>query len=117
MAEEQHYVRGSRRQSGYYRRKPYTYDQPTKAQREARAILARTAFEKGRDRFGKEEIVDRAGEVKEVPASAAAIAEEMRGIVISPKPVEVPAVMLTPIDRLRRTLEILARASARLSSE
>ena len=121
MAEETHYVRGYERKKprvgGYTRRKPYTYDHPTRAQRQARAVLARTAFEKGRDRFGVTEIVGREGEVKEVPASAAAVAEEMRGLEIKPRVIEAPTITLTPIDRLRRTLEILARASARLGSE
>jgi hypothetical protein len=118
LAEERHYVRGHLREPlvrGYTRRKPYTYREPTEAQRQARAILARTAFDRGRDRFGTAEIVDRNGEVKEVPASAVPIAEEMRGMVIKPKAIEAPAAALTPIERLRRALEILA--TSRLLTE
>ena len=111
--EEEHYVRGSKRQKGYFRKKPYTYKNPTAAQRRARAILARTAFERGRDKFGKAEIVDKEGIVKEVPASAVPIQEQMSGVVIKPKPVKVPTWEISPIDRLRRVLEILAAATER----
>ena len=112
---EKHYVRGSRRQRGYFRKKPYIYHHPSKAQREARAILARTAFERGRDRFGKAEIVDKEGQVKEVPASAVPIQKEMTGVKVKvpevPRvPIPVPA--LENIDRLRRVLEVLAKAAA-----
>jgi len=115
--EEKHYVRGSKRQNGYFRKKPYTYHHPTKAQRKARAILARTAFEKGRNKFGKAEIVDKEGDVKEVPASAVPVMEEMRGVVIKPKLVRPVPIEVSPIDRLRRVLEILARSTARLETE
>lgn len=109
--EETHYVRGSRRQSGYYRRKPYTYDNPTKAQRKMRAVLARTAFEKGRDKTGMTQTIDEKGKVKEFPASAVPIIEEMKGIRVAPTRVKPGPPMLSPLDRLRREVRALIQAA------
>jgi len=102
-----HYVKGSRRMRGYWRRKPYTYDHPTKAQRRTHAVLARIAFEKGRNKFGTVEIIDGAGKVKEVPASAIPIIVEMRGLVIKPPLLKVIPIRISPLDRIRRLRKII----------
>lgn len=103
------FVRGSLRQSGYYRKRPYTYDHPTPAQRVARALFARIAHDKGRDKFGKETIIDKTGQEKEVPASAVPIMENMKPVT-PPEPIRVPG-RISPVDRLIRFAELLARAS------
>lgn len=104
---ERHHVRGSRRQKGYFRRRPYTYEAPTRPQRQARAILARTAFEKGRDKEGKAEI-EKNGEVKEIPASAIPIMKEMTGKTFAPP--TVPPAPVSPFQQLRRAFDVLAQA-------
>jgi len=111
VQEETHYVKGSRRQRGYYRRKPYTYDNPTIAQRKVRATLARTAFEKGRDKIGMTQTIDREGKVKEYPASAVPIIEEMKGVRVAPVKVRPGPPMLSPLDRVRRHLRALIRVA------
>jgi len=111
IQEETHYVKGSRRQKGYYRRKPYTYDHPTKAQRKIRAILARTAYDQGREKFGLARVVDEEGNVKEVPASAIPIMQEMKGIQVKPARVKPGPPLLSPLDRARRQLRMLIRAA------
>lgn len=102
-----HFVKGSLRQSGYYRKRPFTYDTPTKNQRKARAQLAKIAHEEGTDKTGKVEIVDPQGVVKEIPASAVPVMEKMKRVA-PPKPVKVPT-FVAAAQRLRKMAEILAR--------
>lgn len=104
-----HYVKGSLRQSGYLRRKPFTYDLPSKDQRKARAEFARIAHEEGIDKTGTVEIVDKKGQEKEIPASAVPLMENMKPVA-PPKPVRVPISPYTvTVQRLRKIAEILAR--------
>jgi len=108
LAEARYYVRGSYRQRGHLRKRRYDLDTPTQAQRKARAILAQTAFEKGRGKKGTVE-VEADGEVKEMPASALAVKEELKGKPVAPpKPSEVPPDML-PYLQLKRAFEALAK--------
>lgn len=107
-----HYVKGSLRQSGYWRRRPWTYNLPKKNQRKARAELARIAHDEGTDKTGTVEIVDKKGEEKEIPASAAPIMENMKPVA-PPKPVRVPiSPYAATAQRLRKIAEILARSEA-----
>lgn len=103
-----HYVRGSLRQQGYYRKRPFHYDAPSKHQREARAQFGRIAHVDGTDKTGTVEIVDSQGVVKEIPASAVPVMEKMRRVA-PPKPVKVPTAAAAA-QRLRVFAEILARA-------
>lgn len=102
-----HYVRESLRQSGYYRKRPFTYDLPSKHQRKARALFGRIAHDEGTDLTGKVEIVDKKGVEKEIPASAVPIMEKMKPVA-PPKPVKVPT-FVSAADRIRRISEILSR--------
>ena len=103
----QHYVKGSLRQKGYYRRRPFTYDQPTKDQRKARAQFGVIAHEQGIDKTGKVEIVDNRGQVKEIPTSAVPIMQEMKPVTpIEPQRV---VVVVSPLERLKRFSEIIAK--------
>lgn len=104
-----HYVRGSLRQQGYYRKRPFTYDTPSQDQRKARAELARIAHDEGTDKTGTVEIVDKRGQEKEIPASAVPIMENMKPVA-APKPVRAPISPYTAtVQRLRKIAEILAR--------
>lgn len=103
-----HYVRGSLRQRGYFRRRRYDLDHPSKNQRKARALFGRIAHDHGIDKTGKAEIVDKKGVEKEIPASAVPVMEKMYPVA-PPKPVRVP---ISPVQRLRRLAEILARVGA-----
>ncbi|MDI6814170.1 MAG: hypothetical protein QMD10_11630 [Desulfitobacteriaceae bacterium] len=107
MSRQIHYVKSSKRQKGYFRKRPYHYDTPTLAQRKARAILARVAFEKGRDKTGKVQIV-KDDVVKEAPASAVPVMEEMKG-----KPVAVklapPPMLVSPYEQLKKFFESIAK--------
>jgi hypothetical protein len=108
--EPVHHVRGSKRQSGYWRRVPYHYGLPTDNMREARRILTKTAFTQGRDKVGIVAIVDDEGKTKEIPASAKPVKDSMNGLKIAkPTPIVV-TLQLSPLDRLRKLTEILARA-------
>jgi len=66
------YVRSSRRQGAYLRRRPYHRDFPTQPQREAQLQLAETAIKEGRDKMGTVKVV-KDDQEKEVPASAVPI--------------------------------------------
>lgn len=105
-----HYVKGSLRQQGYYRKRPYHYDTPSKNQRKARALFATIAHDEGTDKTGKVEIVDPQGVVKGIPASAVPIMEKMKRVA-PPKPVRVPT-FVAAAQRLRKIAEILARFEA-----
>lgn len=102
----QHYVKGSLRQRGYYRKRPYVYDHPTQNQRKARAQFGVIAHEQGIDKTGKVEIVDKRGREKEVPASAVPIMQNMKPVA-TPKPERIPVV--SPMERLKRFSEIIAK--------
>jgi hypothetical protein len=100
------YVRESRRQSAYFRKRPYHRDTPTKAQRELRAALARLAFEQGREKNGLV-VVEKDGMEKTMPASAVPIMNLLKGKTFR-KP-EVPA--QKPVEELREILERLRALS------
>jgi len=102
-----HYVRGSLRQQGYYRKRPWTYDLPKKPQRKARALFAQIAHDEGTDKTGLVEVIDKRGIAKEIPASAVPLMDKMKRVA-PPKPVKVPT-FVSRADRIRKISEILAR--------
>ena len=107
--EKRHYVKGSRRQKGYFRQIPFHYEFPTDSMRQARRILTETAFIKGREQFGTVKVVDEKGLEKTIPASAMPIKESMQGLKIAPiKPVVVPELEISPLVRLERFIKILS---------
>lgn len=103
-----HYVKGSIRQKGYYRRRPWVYDLPPPNHRKARAQFGKIAHDFGRGMFGKQEIVDKAGVEKEVPSSAVPLMERM-GSVKPAEPIKVPRV--SQVERIRRISDLLAAIS------
>lgn len=105
-----HYVRGSLRQQGYFRRRPWTYDHPNKPQRKVRAQFGRIAHDEGTDKTGLVEIVDKKGVAKEIPASAVPLMQKMKPVTPR-KPVKVPR-FVSAADRIRRISEILAKIPA-----
>lgn len=105
-----HHVKSSKRQTGYWRTVPYTYDLPTDNMRKARSILTETAFTHGRGKFGTAKITDEEGREKEIPASAKPVKEDMEGLKIAkPKPAITPSPETSAVDRLRKFAEILSR--------
>ena len=103
-----HWVRKSARQRGYFRRVPFHYEFPTDPMKQARRILTETAFSKGRNQFGTVQVTDKEGVEKTVPASAEPIKETMEGMKIAkPKPTVVPELEISPLDRLKKFVEIL----------
>ena len=107
MSERRHFVRGSKRQHGYYRRVPYHYELPSENMRKARLILTETAFTKGRDKIGIVKVEDGEGNVKSIPASAKVVKDAMQGIKIAPTE-EVVTPEVSPVERLRKFIEILS---------
>jgi hypothetical protein len=63
------YVRPSRRQEDYLRRRPYHRDLPSQPQCEARQQFAETAIKEGRGKMGMVKVV-KDGQEREMPASA-----------------------------------------------
>lgn len=107
-----HHVRGSKRQKGYFRHIPFHYEFPTDSMRQARRILTETAFIKGREQFGTVKVVDEKGLEKTIPASAMPIKESMEGLKIAPsKPVTVPELEISPLQRLEKFIKILSEVS------
>jgi hypothetical protein len=103
-----HYVKGSIRQKGYYRRRPWVYDLPPPNHRKARARFGKIAHDFGRGEFGKRAIVDKAGVEKEVPSSAVPIMEKM-GPVTPAEPARV--IRVSQVEHIRRMSELLAAIS------
>jgi hypothetical protein len=100
-----HYVKGSIRQKGYYRRRPWVYDLPPPNHRKARAQFGKIAHDFGRGEFGKRDIVDKAGVEKEVPSSAVPVMERM----VPVKPAEAIRVpVISQVERIRRISDLLA---------
>jgi hypothetical protein len=106
-----YYVRGSIRQRGYRRRRPWTYDLPKKAQRLARARFGRIAHDQGREQFGTQSIIDKDGREKEIPSSAVPVMENMAPVKPVEVPAEVTAVRVSPAERIRRISELLEAIS------
>jgi len=77
--EEYHWVKGSKRQSGYWRRVPYCYDRPSPAQRRARELFGRMAAEHGKGKRGLVTI-EKDGVVKDIPKSAEAVMAAFKGM-------------------------------------
>ena len=102
-----HYVKGSLRQTGYWRKRRYDLDHPSQSQRAARATMARIAHDYGRDRFGTVEIVNKKGARVQIPASVVPIMEKAKPVPTAPR--EIPQV--SRIEQLKRMQEILASLS------
>ncbi len=87
--EELEYVKPSYRQRGYWRKRPYTRDNPTEAQRMVRSQFIRIAHFEGTDQFGTIKVGD-----KVIPRSAKVIKDKMKPVTV-PKP-EVMTVPFIP---------------------
>ncbi len=85
---EEEFVKASYRQGSYHRKRPYTRDNPTLAQRKVRYQFAKIAHEEGTDKFGTIKV-----EGKEIPRSAKVIKDKMRPVTV-PKPVLMPVYFL-----------------------
>lgn len=103
-----HYVKGSIRQRGYIRRRPWIYDLPPSNRRKTLAQFGKVAHDFGRDKFGKQIIVDKAGVEKEVPSSAVPLMENI-GPVKAAEPARVP--LISQVERIRRISDLLAAIS------
>ncbi len=105
MSEEE-FVKASYRQGSYYRKRPYTRDNPTLAQRKVRAQFATIAHEEGTNQFGTITV-----EGKEIPRSAKVIKDKMRPVTV-PKPKLMPGYILLDRELLKRIIrEIRVEAS------
>ncbi len=92
MAEEElEYVKPSAHQAGYFRKRPYTRDNPTKAQRQIRIQFIKAAHYKGTDQFGTIKVGD-----KVIPRSAKVIQDNVKAVV-EPKPKLMPIYVRLPI--------------------
>jgi hypothetical protein len=67
-----HWVRGSKMQSAYWRRRPYCYERPSPAQLRARELFGKVAAEHGKGKRGLVTI-ERDGVVKDIPKSAESV--------------------------------------------
>lgn len=76
---EYEWVRGSWRNKGYFRRRPYTRDHPTLAQRKVRYAVAKLAHEKATGKTGTV-IIDG----KECPVAAKIVKENLEGRLFAP---------------------------------
>lgn len=88
--ERLEYVKASYRQGGYWRRRPYTRDNPTIAQRLVRSQFIRIAHFEGTGKFGSIRVGD-----KVIPRSAKVIKDKMKPVTV-PKPevVTVPVILV-----------------------
>jgi len=103
-----HWVKGSNRQKGYWRRRPWIYNLPPPNHRKARAQFGKIAHVQGRNKFGKQLIIDKNGVEKEIPLSAVPLMENMAPV----KPVEVPRIpVVSASERLRKISDLLAAIS------
>lgn len=93
------YVKPSYRQGGYWRKRPYTRDNPTKAQRLLRSQFIRIAHFEGTDQFG----TVRVGK-KVIPRSAKVIKDKVKPVTV-PKPVLMPGWVLFDWELLRRMVK------------
>jgi len=101
------YVKPTKTRKGYWRKIPFNRALPSLNQRRARALFARSAHEE-RDRFGKVEIVGKDGKVKDVPNSAAAVQDNMKGVPITPeKPRKIMDYVAVPLEVIKKIAEEL----------
>ena len=94
---------------GYWRRKPYTRDNPTTGQLRARLRLAETSFATT-DETGKRVILGKDGKVKVVTPAAQRVQAEMTGKkFVEEKPKTLPFYLHLDLEEARRKLkELLA---------
>ncbi len=97
MSKEE-FVKASYRQGGYWRRRAYTRDNPTKAQRLLRSQFIRIAHFEGTDQFGTVEV-----DGKVIPRSAKVIKDKVKPVTV-PKPVLMPSWVLFNWELLRRMI-------------
>lgn len=97
MSKEE-FVKASYRQGSYFRKRAYTRDNPTLAQRKIRAQFAEIAHEEGTDQFGTIVV-----EGKEIPRSAKVIKDNMRSVTV-PKPKLMPGYMFLDRELLERII-------------
>lgn len=100
------YVKGSLRQQGYWRRRPWIYDLPPLNRRKTNAAFGRIAHDHGRNKFGTVEIVNKEGARVQIPASALPIMERVKPLAPA-APREIPTV--SRVEQLKRMQEILAQ--------
>lgn len=104
---ELEYVQPTKMRKGYWRRRPFARDLPSPHQRRARALFARSAHEQ-RDDFGKVEVVGKDGKVKELPKTAEAVQDNMKGVKISPeKPHKISDYAVADLEVIRKIAEAL----------
>lgn len=104
LPEEVHYVRGSWRNKGYWRKKPYIYRHPTENQRRARSLFIRIAHEEGLNQWGTTEI-EVEGEIKTIPKSAEKIRQLMHPV-SRPSPPIMVQLGAADLQRLRDILRL-----------
>lgn len=99
MSEEQlEYVKPSYRQGGYWRRRPYTRDNPTIAQRKVLSQFTKIAHYEGTGKFGTIEV-----EGKVIPRSAKVIKDKMKPVTV-PKPELMPGWILLDRELLKKII-------------
>jgi len=101
------YVQPTKTRKGYWRRRPFNRDLPSRHQIRTRALFAKSAFE-SRDSFGKAEVVGKDGKVKELPKTAEAVQQNMKGVKISPeKPRVISDYAVADLEAIRKIAEAL----------
>ena len=97
---------------GYWRRKPYTRDNPTIAQLRVRLRLAETSFA-ATDETGKRLILGKDGKVKVVTPAAQRVQAEMTGQrFVEEKPKTLPLYLHLDLEEIKRKVaEVLERVS------
>jgi hypothetical protein len=104
---ELEYVQPTKTRKGYWRRRPFDRDLPSVHKRRTRALFARSAYEQ-RSGFGKAEIVGKDGKTKDVPRSAEAVQDNMKGIKITPeKPRVISDYAVADLEAIRKIAETL----------
>jgi len=99
---ELEYVKPTKTRKGYFRRRPFARDMPSLHQRRSRALFARSAHE-NRGKRGKVEVVGKDGVVKELPKTAAAVQDNMKGVRISPeKPRKISDYAVADLEAIRK---------------
>lgn len=101
------YVRPTKTRKGYWRRRPFSRDLPSKNQVRTRALFAKSAFE-SRDRFGKAEVVGKDGKSKAVPKTAKAVQDSLKGVKVAPeKPRMISDYVVADLEAIRKIAEAL----------